>query len=223
MVGGVVGRYGTVGALLAVAAALAIATWAPATATAKTEVRDAPAQLVFRNGARPDDPGNCSAAAFVMWQEPRATVRAFPVAWRVFWTVNGRARSKDVRPPFDDTFRWVIDYQVPGGSHWTNVGITWSDGPRPNDCSSYSVRQQAMIDPAVRVEITWELQDPRTDPARCRAARATLRARNRAVGRLLGALRNATSDRQRARIRTQLTRARNQRAQAAQRVARACG
>lgn len=222
MVGGLVGRHGMMATLAAAVAALAIATWAPSTASAKTEVRAAPAQLVFRHGARPDDAGNCSAAAFVMWQEPRATVRRFPIAWKVFWTVNGSARSKDVRPPFDDTFRWVIEYRVPGGSHWANVGITWRDGPIANDCSSYSARQRAMIDPAVRMEITYELQDPRVDQARCRAARETLRARNRAVSRLLGQLRSATNDRQRARIRTQLARARTQRAAAAQRVARAC-
>lgn len=210
-------------AVLAVSA-LALLAGLPSVAAAKTEVRTIPATVVFENKENPKDPGNCSAAAFAMWQEPPATVEAFPTAWTVYWKFKGVEQPAiSTKPPFDDVFNFVAEYRVPGGYHWVSLGTpSHRDGPQPNDCSDMREKSEQVVDRVARVEITVELPEPKVDPKKCKAARAGLRARNKAVGKLLGKLRRASTDDAKDRIREQLSKAKASRAKAAQRMTKVC-
>jgi hypothetical protein len=106
--------------------------------------------------------------------------------------------------------------------NWVNVAASWRAGVTGGDCSDLEQRHREMLTPTGRVEITYDLQEPKVDAAKCKAARAALKARNRQVGKLLGQLRRAETRSARARLSRQLTTARKNRAKAVQRVAKVC-
>jgi hypothetical protein len=201
---------------------LALLAGLPSVAAAETKVKTVPGEVVFLNKNRPNDPGNCSAVVFVMWKNPPLRVDAIPIAWKVFYEFKGVKYSRVTAPPFNDVTKYVAEYRVPDGKHWLNVGYSSVDGSVPNDCSSKTAKYKELFSVVARVEITLDLKEPPIDQAKCKAARAGLRARNKAVGKQLGKLRKASTPSAKSRIRENLAKAKVKRAQAAQRVNQVC-
>lgn len=107
------------------------------------------ATLVFLHGARPTRPGNCDAVVFAQWDHVGDTVSA-----TASFTFNGKAATKTLAPPYDDTFTKVNTYTAPAGTHWIQIGLGFGDGPRPNDCADMSARQRAAFGPTATVKLT---------------------------------------------------------------------
>jgi hypothetical protein len=103
------------------------------TASATTKEKTVKGEVVFAHGQRPGDPGDCSAIVFVKWADVPGTVSA-----RAIYTFNGSERSESLPAPFNDTFKFVADYQVPAGYHWIAVGRSWANGPVANTCEETS-------------------------------------------------------------------------------------
>lgn len=212
--------------VLAVSSALVVA-GSPSIAMAETKVKTVPAEVVALDKFNPTNELQCGALAFVKWQDPPLTVEAIPVAWKVFYTDNatGQERSESVMPPFSDSVKHVgADYLVGGGAHWWS--ISWASrggvGVKDKGCSDLAEAMLARYGGPARVEITLDLKEPPVNQKKCKAARAELRERNKAVGKLLGKLRRATNDDAKDQIREQLANARNKRANAARKMTKAC-
>ncbi len=194
-----------------------------ATGAPKTEVKTVPAELVFERKNEPGDAGHCAAIVFVKWADVPYTLSA--TAFYTY-TLNSKTEERSLTgvPPFDDYYKFVADFTVPFGSHWLAAPPSWSDGPVANDCSkAQGVQQERYFQPA-RVELTVEVQEPvdKTDPKACADAQKNLKARNKAVSRLLGKLKNAEGKKAKARIRGKLAKAKSKRAKAVQKVATDC-
>lgn len=183
-----------------------------ASASAKTVQKTVPGELVFANGQRPGDPGNCSAIVFVQWADVPGTTNA-----TAYYMFNGKEYSKAAPPPFNDSYEWVATYTVPPGAHWIQVGKGWSDGPVANTCEGTSAKQRTLFATPVRVELTVEL-----DPKLCKDAQAKLAERKKAVTKIKGELRNATTQKAKSRLRAKLTRAKTKRDNAAKRIGEVC-
>jgi len=199
--------------LLAVAAVAASADVSPAAAQVKTKTQTVPAEVIFEHGARADRPGNCSAIVFVQWKDVPNTISA-----KAFYLWKGVESSKVGEPPFDDAYSWEIDYKAPAGSHRTQVGKGWGDGPKPNDCSETSARQKEVFGTQARVELTIE-QVGQTEA--CAKALKALRESNKAVRKLTGRVRRASGAEKQA-LRAKLAKAKARRARAAARVRKEC-
>jgi hypothetical protein len=195
--------------VVAVLALLGVA--APA-ASAATEVRTVPGEVVFQHGQRPGDPGNCSAIVFVQWADVPRTVSA-----TAFYTWRGEERSKVATPPFDDLYEWVATYTVAPGHHWIQVGKGWTDGPNPDTCEDTSAKQRQDFGTEARVELTIEI-----DSAACDAAKANLKKRKTAVARITEQLRDASTKKAKARLREKLSAAKAKRKSASKRIAKVC-
>jgi hypothetical protein len=182
------------------------------TASAATKVKTVKGEVVFANGQRPGDPGDCSAIVFVQWADVPGTTLA-----RAIYTFNGSERSVSVAPPFNDTFKLVADYQVAAGYHWIAVGRSWSNGPVANTCEDTTEKQRQIIGTIASVELTVEI-----DPAVCKSAKAKLTARKKAVSTLTSQLRKATSQKAKKTLRAKLDTAKAKRAKAAKRVTEVC-
>lgn len=183
----------------------------------KTEVKSVPVELVFENKQDPGDPGHCAATVFFKWSDVPYTLSAI-----VHYTYKTEERTLSGTPPFDDHFNFVTNFDVPVGSHWLAAPPSWKDGPTANDCSSSRlVYEERYLQPA-HADLTVEVQEPvtpKTDPKLCEEANNNLKARNKAVSKLLGQLRRADGDKAKERIRTKLKKARRERAKAVQQVA----
>lgn len=145
--------------LLVLVAALAVPL---STAQARTTTKTVPGTVVFANGQKPSNPGNCSAIVFVQWKDVPNTVSA-----TAFYLFKGKEYSKASPSPFNDTYSWVVKYVVPAGSHWIQVGKGWSAGPVANDCSGTSAKQKGLFGTQARVVLTID-----ADAAACEAAKA---------------------------------------------------
>jgi hypothetical protein len=213
--------------LVGMLAALGMLALAPSIATAKTKVITVPAEVVAEDKFNPNNEDQCGAIGFVKWQDPPANPERIPIAWTVYWThlPSGEERSDTATPPFHDTIDLVgAEYLVGGGSHWWSIAWGSKGGHTVSEvgCSDITERILANSGAPARVEITLDLKEPEVDQKKCKAARAELRARNKAVGKLLGKLRRADSEEAKDRIRENLADARVKRAQAAQRMQRVC-
>ncbi len=214
------------GVLLGVLAgsAVALVAGSPTVATAETKVKTVPAEIVSQWKFNPTNPLHCGAVAFVKWKDPPLKPEAIPVAWKVFWTDQGVKRSDSATPPFHDSTEHAgAQYLVGGGAHWWV--IAWSSragaGTDELGCSDFTGIYDSVLSNA-RVEITLDLKDPPVNQKKCKKARAELRKRNKAVGKLLGKLRRADSNAAKNRIRKQLATAKDKRADATQKVTRVC-
>lgn len=212
--------------MLAVSA-FALMAGLPSIATAETKVKTVPAEVVALWKFNPTNDLQCGALAFVQWKDPPLKVEAIPVAWEVFYThkPTGEERSVSATPPFHDSIEHVgAEYLVGGGSHWWNIsfGSRVGAGTDEQGCSDMTEKMLATYGSPARVEITLDLQEPEIDQKKCKAARADLKARNKAVGKLLGKLRKASNGDEKDRIRKQLAEAKDKRANAAQKVTKAC-
>jgi hypothetical protein len=182
------------------------------TSSAATKEKTVKGDVVFAHGQRPGDPGDCSAIVFVKWADVPGTVSA-----RAIYTFNGSERSESLPAPFNDTFKFVADYQVPAGYHWIAVGRSWANGPVANTCEETSEKQKQIIGTEASVELTVEI-----DPAVCNAAKAKLAARKKAVSQLSSQLRKATSQKAKKALRSKIAKAKTKRAAAAKRVHDVC-
>jgi hypothetical protein len=203
-------RAKTVSAILL--ASLLITGLSATSASAKTEVKTVPGEVVFAYGQRPGDPGNCSAIVFVKWADQPRTISA-----RAIYTFKGQERSQGAPPPFNDTYEWVATYTVPPGFHWIQVSKGWADGPVANTCEGTSAKQRTLIGTVARVELTVEL-----DPKLCTAAKATLAARSKTVNRLKAQLRKASTKTATSKLRKKLATAKVSRAKWVKRVGTVC-
>lgn len=197
-----------------VVAALALALALPGSAAAQeTKTQTVSAEVVYTNGQRPGDPGNCSAVVFVKWADVPGTTAA-----TAYYMFKGEERSKASTPPFDDTYEWVATYQVDPGFHWIQVGVSWSDGPAANDCSATREKYKTLISTEARVE----LQVPAVDEKACTAAKRARADRRKAVSKLQKKLRNAEGAKARKRINAKLKQAKTKRDNASARVKEVC-
>ena len=216
---------GLLTAVLAVSA-FALLAGAPSIATAETKVKTVPAEIVAQWKFNPTNDLQCGALGFVKWKDPPLKPEAIPIAWEIFYTVKptGEERSASATPPFDDSFTWVgAEYLVGGGAHWEMFayGSRVGAGTDEQGCSDMTDYYEATFH-RPRVEITIDLKEPPVDRKKCKAARAELRERNKAVGKLLGKLRRADSNDAKNRIRERLRKAKDKRADAAQKVDKVC-
>ena len=204
-------RSFTIRVALVLGFAVLAATASPAAAAPNT-TKTVDAQVIFEHGARADDPGNCSAIAFVQWKDVPGTISA-----KAIYTWRGSEYTKVAEPPFNDEYEWVIAYKAPAGTHRIQVGKGWSDGPVASDCSDHSAKQKEDFSVPAKVELTIENVG---ETEACAAALKKLRALNKTVRRLKGKLRKATGDK--SALRAQLAGAQKKRAKAAARVRREC-
>ncbi len=116
------------------------------------------------------------------------------------------------------------EYLVGGGSHWWNIawGSRGGVGVAEKGCSDLTEAMLARYGSPARVEITLDLKEPLVDQKKCKAARAELRERNKSVGKLLGKLRRASNGDAKDRIRKQLAKAKDKRADAARKMKKVC-
>lgn len=206
-------RRNAVRAILALSLLALVGSPAPAGA-APTTTKTVDGEVIFEHGARPTDPGNCSAIVFVQWKDLPGTISA-----TAFYLWREKEYSETRQPPFDDHYEWVRVYDAPAGYHRIQVGKAWGDGPNPNDCSESSARQKEFFGTEARVVLTIQ---PEGDSKECAAALKTLRKRNRAVARLKGQIRKASTENAKDRLRAKLAKAKARRAKAASRVAKLC-
>ena len=205
--------------------ALALLAGPPSIAMAETKVVTVPGTIVSQWKFNPNNELQCSALSFVKWKDPDYKVsEKFPIAWQAFYTASGEERSISGTPPFDDLITFLgATYAVGGNSHWLNVGFASRVGAGAADgCEDLRDAQETALSGPARVEITFELKDPPVNKKKCAAARADLRKANKAVGKLLGKLRRADSADEKSRIREQLAKAKDKRADAAQKVDKVC-
>lgn len=197
--------------LAALCAVLAMALMAtPALAETKTQTVDA--EIVFQNGNRPGDPGNCSAVVFGKWKDvPGTTAATIHYKWK------GADYTKSGAPPWDDTYTWVASYTVEPGYHWIEISTSWSDGPVANDCSDAIATYKERYSTEAEAELTVEI-----DPAKCKAAQKALTKWRGSVNRLKGQLRDATTKRAKKQLNAKLTSAKAKRARAQKRAGQAC-
>jgi hypothetical protein len=197
-----------IAALLALVAMLGLM---PTLASASTRTITRPAEVVFANGQNPEKPGNCSAVAFVQWAEVPRTVSA-----TVHYTYRGAPLSKSASAPFNDTYKLVVTYQVPGGSHWIKVGEGWGSGPSPSLCETTLATLKERYGPPARVELQVE-----NDPRQCTAVRRTLARLTKQVGKARAEVAR-TEGKARERAAKRLQSLKKARARAATRVAKFC-
>jgi hypothetical protein len=183
----------------------------PASA-ATTKVKTVPAEIVFANGNRPGDAGNCSAIVFGRWRHVPNTISA-----TVEYTWKGEAHSKTGTPPWDDIYEWVATYTVEPGYHWIAISQSWRDGPLPSDCSDMVETARQRYSTTAVAKLTVEI-----DPAKCKAATDRAKARRRAVNGLRAQLRSAETARAKNRLRARLENAKERRSKAIARMKAAC-
>jgi hypothetical protein len=194
-------------------AALAVLLALPASeAGARTKTMTVTGEFIVQNGQRPTDPGNCSAVGFGRWKDVPGTIGARVTKT----TVKGKESSDFFKPPFNDTYTFIATYQVQPGYHWGAISHSWSDGPRPNDCSVSAGRVRALYQPTVKVELTIEI-----DEKACKAAQAKVTKRKRAVSALQAKVSGAKGARKQ-RLRRQLKAAKRSRDKAVEAVGKAC-
>ncbi len=195
-----------------VAIVLALALAAPAAAQ-ETVTRTVPAEVVYTNANRPGDPGNCSAVVFVKWADVPGTISA-----KAIYTWKGAETSEVKPPPFSDTYELVATYTVDPGFHWINVGRSWSDGPRPNDCSATREKYKTLIGPVARVELTL----PGVDKAACAAAKRDTSTARKAVKKLQKKLKKASGAKAKKKLKAKVRKAKTKRTKAVARQKTAC-
>lgn len=199
----------------------------PSIAQADTKVVTVPGEVVAMDKYNPANALQCGALAFVKWQDPPLSPEAIPVAWKVFYTnkATGEELSVSAEPPFHDSITHVgAEYLVGGGAHWWSISYASRGGVgvAGKGCSDMTEKMLAKYGSPARVEVTLDLKVSPVDQKKCQAARAELRERNKAVGKLLGKLRRAPNADAKDRIREQLAQSRVQRADAAQKATKAC-
>ena len=145
---------------------------APAGADTKTVTVSG--TVVFVNGQRPGDPGNCSSVVLVQWADVKGATSA-----RVVYTYQGREASKASAPPYNDSYEFVALYTVPAGYQWVEPSTSWADGPTPNTCQDQVEKVRPRYATEVRVELTIEV-----DAAACSAAQVKVKAKGKIVKRL---------------------------------------
>jgi hypothetical protein len=203
----------TVRSILVLSLLALVALTAPA-AAAPTTTKTVDGEVIFEHGARPTDPGNCSAIVFVQWKDVPGTISATA---HYLWREKEYSETRE--SPFDDHYEWVRTYDAPAGYHRIQVGKGWSDGPNPNDCSESSARQREAFGTEARVELTIQ---PEGDSKECAAALKDLRERNKRVRTLKGKIKAASTEKAKDKLRAKLAKAKRKRAKAAARVARLC-
>jgi hypothetical protein len=195
--------------VLTLAAALVVPA---ATASAKTKVQTVDAEIVFQNGNRPGDEGNCSAVVFGKWKDVPRTVSA-----TVYYTYQGEERSVTGVPPWDDTYEFVATYTVEPGYHWIEISTSWGDGPVANDCSNKVEIYKTRYGTEGRAELTVEI-----DPAECKAAQKAVTKWRGSVNKLKAELRKATTRKAKKQLNAKLTSAKGKRARAEKRMKAVC-
>lgn len=197
----------------------------PAAAKGATQQVSVPGTLVISTANDPANLGACGTLAFYEWSDVPNTTSA-----TVNYTVNGKPASESAAAPFHDymTNEKPPRY-APPGRHWISVGWSYAAGGSPTvpnlHCQNeFEPKFRAWYAPTATVVLTVDVQEPvdKTDPKACEDARKKLKARNKAVSRLLGNLKNAEGKKAKARIRGKLAKAKSNRAKAVQEVAADC-
>jgi hypothetical protein len=198
--------------LAASAAVLAMALSAMPASAATTKVTTVPAEIVFANGNRPGDAGNCSAVVFGKWRDVPGTISA-----TIEYTWKGAPYTKTGTPPWDDTYEFVATYTVEPGYHWIEISTSWADGPVANDCSGMVETYKQRYSTTAVAKLTVEI-----DPAKCKAATDRADARRRKVNKLRAQLRSAETAGAKNRLRARLEKAKERRSKAVARMKAAC-
>jgi hypothetical protein len=198
--------------LLAVLCAVLAMTLMATTASAATKTKTVDAEIVFEKGNRPGDPGNCSSVVFGKWKDVPGTTAA-----TVYYTWRGTEYSVSGEPPWNDTYEWVATYTVEPGYHWLEISTSWSDGPRPNDCSSQVETAKERYSTEGRAELTIEI-----DPAKCKAAEKAVTKWRGKVTSIKAQLRKAETKRAKRQLNAKLTAAKEKRGRAVKRAGDLC-
>lgn len=140
--------------LLAVAAPTALAAGQPVTKTVAAEI-------VIEHGSRPGKPGHCSAVSFAQWKKVPGTRSA-----SVSYVFAERDYSKSGSAPFDNTYEWVRKYTAPGGSDRIQLGKSWVNGSKPNDCSEAAAYYDEHYVKGALVVLTIDCSAKRTTQSR---------------------------------------------------------
>jgi hypothetical protein len=214
--------------VLVAALAALTALVATATAAATTEVKKVGATIIYKNAASPTVPGNCGILVILEWKDP--TTKGFePVSWTGHY-FQGPASSRKERtiagsPPFHNTQKIAhTTFHATGGANWFQIG--WSSragAPSPDvplDCSHMLPKAKENYGTQAWVMVTGTVSSSST--AKCLAARKTYASANTKVNQLRRDLRKATTEAGKANIRTRLSAAVRQRAQAAAAAGKAC-
>jgi hypothetical protein len=179
---------------LALVALLALA--GSATAASDPDTKEVRSTVLFFHGEDPADPGHCAAAAFAPWKDEKGWV-----AQNVTWTIrlaSGSTREESLRltAPYNDVFKFgAITWTSPAGSHWSNIALTYADGPGRDDCAEYDAKhQQAIVDQAATVSL-YITDDCRTARDSLAAAKKKTRAARAALSGKRGAKRAAAKRR----------------------------
>ena len=218
-------RLGVLAAALAATAALV----APAAAmAATTEVKKVGATIIYKNAASPKTPGNCGFLVILEWKDPK--VAGFePFSWTGHYFKGPASSRKEMtisgRPPFNNTQDIAYTtFQATGGANWLQLGWGSRAGaPSPSaalDCSDRVAKAKEIYGTQAWVDVTGTMSTSST--AKCLEARKSYSSASKKVTQLRRDLRKAKSDAAKAKIRTRLTTAVRQRAQAAARAGKAC-
>lgn len=214
----------------ALAAASAVAAFvAPAVATAdETVVKKVGATIIYKNAANPTKPGSCGMVVVLEWKDP--DTKGFePVSWTghyFYGSSERKERTISGRPPFNNTLKFAgTTFSATGGANWLQIGFSARAGaPRPEiyplDCSDMVARAKERYGTQAWVDVTGTMSTSST--AKCLAARKSYGSASKRVTQLRRDLRKAKSDAAKAKIRTRLSTAVRQRAQAAARLGKAC-
>jgi hypothetical protein len=131
--------------------------------------------------------------------------------------VEGNRVLEESDAPWDDTYTWVATYTVDPGYHWIEISTSWSDGPRPNDCSSQVATAKERYSTQARAELTIEI-----DPAQCKAAKKAASTWLDKVKSVRAQLRKATTTKAKEKLSAKLTTVKGKRARAVKRVTAVC-
>lgn len=183
----------------------------PASASAKTVTKNVPATVVYLNGQNPNDPGNCSAVAFVQWAHVDRSVAA-----KANYIRRGKPATEYKASPFDNTYKLVYEYKVPAGYDWIAISRGWSDGPRVNDCSATREKLKTIVGGPATVDVSIEI-----DPKLCTAAQKTLTKRQAAVTKLQKRV-NKAKGKEKTRLKKHLKAAKASRTKAQAKVTELC-
>ena len=163
------------------------------------------------------------------WKDPK--IKGFePSSWTGHY-FKGPASAREEttisgRPPFHNTQKIAhTTFIATGGANWFQIGWGSRAGaPRPEiyplDCSDMLAKAKEGYGTQAWVDVTGTMSASST--AKCLAARKSYGSASKRVTQLRRDLRKAKSDAAKAKIRTRLSTAVRQRAQAAARLGKAC-
>lgn len=197
----------------------------PAAAAGGTREMSVQGTLVISTDNDPANLGDCGTLVFYQWKDVPNTVSATVT----FTAATGKEHSETAAgPSFHDYMtKQKPPRYAPLGSHWISVGWSYSSGGSPTQrntkCKDYfEPKMRAYYPATAKIVLTVEDAAPKTDPAKCKAARSALKARNKTVSKLLGKLKRAKGKKAKDRVRRQLAKAKTERAKAVRKVVKTC-